>query len=96
MPGNRPPKYPVKDRLAGNQGTVNLVYYVTKDGQVQHVQLVRSSGHRSLDAQAIDAISKYRYVPGQEGRTYHPVMIKLRGDHEVIGGRLRTQPGEGS
>jgi protein TonB len=89
-PGNLPPKYTVSDRIKGNQGVVTLTYYVTSNGRVENVKVLRSSGHPSLDEEAVKAVEKYRYVPGQEGYTIHPLEFRLKGAKQPAPSRLRT------
>jgi TonB family protein len=90
QPGNRPPAYPSDARREQRQGTVDLVYYVTPEGSVRDVHLVKSSGSADLDQSAMTAVEKYRYYPGQEGWTEHPVNFVLKGPAQAAPTRLRT------
>lgn len=87
---NRPPQYPVSARRNGYQGEVMLNYFVTQSGQVKDVRVARSSGFGELDKEAVRAISQYKYVPGQEGWTEHPVIFSLKGPAASAPSRLRT------
>ncbi len=87
---NRPPQYPVVARRNGFQGEVVLNYYVTKQGLVQELKVGRSSGYPELDQEALRAVSRYKYVAGQEGWTAHPVQFSLKGPTAAQPGRLRT------
>ena len=89
-PGNRPPNYPTVARKNGWQGTVLLAYYVTPEGRVDRLRLLQSSGHDILDREALTAIQNYRYRPGQQGWTSHPVVFSLRGEAEPLPARLRV------
>lgn len=79
-PGNRGPIYPYKSRRLGEQGEVSLKYFVTKSGQIENVSIHQSSGHASLDRAALDSVSKFRFVPGQEGWTQHSVVFSLKAE----------------
>ncbi len=90
QPGNRPPQYPSEARLEKRQGQVQLAYYVTAEGTVRDVKILKSSGFADLDQQAASAVEKYKYVPGQEGWAEHPVNFTLKGPAEAAPSRLRT------
>lgn len=90
VPGNVAPKYPSDARLRRQQGQVVLKYFVTSDGRVANMQMVQSSGYASLDREAVQSISQFRYRPGQQGWTVHPVNFSLKGPEQRVGGRLRT------
>lgn len=88
--GNRAPQYPDLARRRGDQGEVILNYFVTSQGAVKDIRIAKSSGSRDLDQEALRAVSRYRYVPGQEGWTEHPVMFSLKGSAVPQASRLRT------
>lgn len=90
VPGNRPPTYSRDARLKRAQGKGQLVYLVTKEGQVRDLKLSQSTGYSELDKAAIDAFSKYKFVPGQEGYTVHDFEFSLKGPSDSDRGRLRT------
>lgn len=90
VPGNAPPKYPSQARLNRQQGQVVLKYFVTTEGSVASLQLMQSSGFPLLDQEAVNSIRQFRYRPGQEGWTVHPVNFSLKGPEQKVGGRLRT------
>ncbi len=91
--GNKGPTYPLKARKEMRQGQVDLVYRVTKDGRVTDVQIAKSSGHEDLDQAALKSVSKFRFVPSQEGWAYHPVLFSLKGESTPLPGKLRTAGG---
>lgn len=93
-PGNAPPRYPEEARREGMQGQTQLKYFVTENGSVSNVQVVKSSGSAALDKEAVNAISRYQYYPGQQGWASHPVTFSLRGPEQTTPGRLRTAGGE--
>ena len=88
--GNVPPQYPESARLQGEQGRAGLRYFVDESGKVSNIQVVQSSGSEALDREAVNAISKYQYEPGQSGWTAHPVNFTLKGPQQQTPGRLRT------
>lgn len=92
-PGNVPPRYPDLARRQGTQGQVELKYFVTEQGSVSNIQIVKSSGSAVLDKEAVDAISRYQYYPGQQGWAAHPVSFSLKGPQQVAPSRLRTAKG---
>lgn len=93
MNGNRAPIYPLAARRERRQGEVELLYRVTKEGQVADVKVAKSSGSQDLDAEAVRAISKFHFIPGQEGWAKHPVNFTLTGETAALPSRLRTKVG---
>lgn len=75
---NLPPQYPLIARQKGWEGTVGLIYQVQPDGQVTDVTISQSSGYEVLDQEAVRAISQFRYLPGQEGKTFHRITFMLK------------------
>lgn len=94
MAGNKAPLYPLGARREGRQGETTLLYRVTREGRVTDIKLENSSGSEDLDSEAMKAIAKFRFVPGQEGWARHPVHFNLKGDTAVAPSRLRTKVGE--
>jgi protein TonB len=60
---NRPPAYPEEAVVNGEQGTVVLLIHVSPVGRPAAVDVLRSSGHFSLDNAARDAVSRWRFLP---------------------------------
>ena len=60
---NRPPLYPEDAARRGQQGTVLLVIHVGPSGLPSAVGVERSSGYPMLDKSAIDAVTKWTFVP---------------------------------
>lgn len=89
-PGNVPPVYPAVARQNAWEGTVALAYTVSPQGKVTRVKVIRSSGYQILDREAMRAISRFRYLPGQQGKTFHPVTFRLTGPAQQSPSRLRT------
>ncbi|MGA9853904.1 MAG: TonB family protein [Gammaproteobacteria bacterium] len=68
--------YPRQAILAGATGTT-IVSFDYHDGTVSHVRVDRSSGDRSLDRAAMDAVNNAHYPPPPPqfaGQTIHPVI----------------------
>ncbi len=88
--GNKPPHYPTLARRMNQQGQVQLAYFVNSDGSIENIKLVKSSGYKLLDKEALRAVSQYKYKPGQAGWTLHPVNFQLQGPVKKMPSRLRT------
>lgn len=63
--GNRPPHYPDMARRNGWQGTVLLLLKIDAAGQVVQVQVLESSGHQILDAEAVRAVQSWQGQPAR-------------------------------
>jgi protein TonB len=66
---NPAPRYPLAARRAGEQGTVTLKVLVSSEGLPQHVAIEKTSGSSRLDAAALDAVRRWRFVPARRGVT---------------------------
>lgn len=55
------PVYPAMAKIAHVQGAVVLAAIISKEGAIEHLQLM--SGHPLLVPAAIDAVSRWRYKP---------------------------------
>lgn len=64
---NPPPTYPRLSRLRGEEGKVLLHVKVNEQGSVETLQLNQSSGSARLDQAAYDTVSRWRFVPAQQG-----------------------------
>ncbi len=62
-PGNRPPPYPEAAWARREHGTVVLRIHVRADGLVGGIETLRSSGFEDLDAAAIAAARRWRFIP---------------------------------
>ena len=75
------PEYSEKARKAKLQGTVLLAVEVWEDGRAHNVQVLRSLGF-GLDEKAIEAIQKWKFVPGQKDgkpvRTTAQIQVSFR------------------
>jgi protein TonB len=82
---NPPPRYPVSARRNGEQGTVTLRVFVTKDGAPANVSVHTTSGSPSLDRAALEAVKTWRFVPARQGTepvdasVLVPIVFKLDG-----------------
>jgi protein TonB len=61
------PTYPSASRRAGEEGTVRLKVLVDERGRPQQVQVSQGSGFERLDAAAIEAVKKWRFVAATDG-----------------------------
>ena len=80
-----PPRYPLKARRLGLQGTVLVSAYVTQQGEVEDVKLVEGLGGKTgIDAAALEAVRSARFQAGsQNGVTtamWHTVAVSFRLD----------------
>ena len=88
--GNRPPQYPVVDRIRKNTGTVTVLGFVNKQGRVSNVQVDSSTGTRRMNTSALMAFKKYRFQKGQEGWVKMPFKYTLDdGEARVLSVRDR-------
>jgi len=63
------PRYPRDAYRRGESGTVLLRVHVGADGEPRDIDLVNSSGSRSLDRAAVDAVERWRFAPAMRGET---------------------------
>lgn len=80
---NPAPVYPPVARRSGDQGTVMLKVLVSPEGAPLRIELDQSSGSKSLDGAALEAVKGWRFVPARrgtqniEGWVRVPVVFKL-------------------
>ena len=72
------PEYSEEARKAKYQGTVVLAIEVWQDGRAHNIRVIRSLG-LGLDKRAIQAVQKWKFVPGKKGS----VPVKVRANVEV-------------
>ena len=60
------PVYPLGARRRGEQGDVIVRVQVGADGRVKEAAIARSSDHLELDAAALKAIRRTRFIPGRK------------------------------
>jgi protein TonB len=81
---NPPPSYPALSRRLGEEGRVVLRVYIETNGSAAKAEVYTSSGYTRLDQAALEAVLRWRYVPGKrngvpEAMWYLvPVEFKLR------------------
>jgi protein TonB len=63
--GNRGPAYPRAALLHHEQGTVLLRLFIDAEGSVTRVETLQSSGVAALDAAAVAALSRWRFLPAE-------------------------------
>jgi periplasmic protein TonB len=64
---NPPPSYPPVSKRLGEVGKVVVRVFIGSDGAAQKGEVRSSSGFERLDAAALAAALKWRYVPGKRG-----------------------------
>ncbi len=94
MPGNPKPQYDSQERLKGHMGVVVFQAFVTKEGQLTDFQLLKSSGHRNLDAKTLKALKQWKFYPGQEGSVELPFNWNLKGGPQEMPAFLRRKVGK--
>ena len=59
------PEYPVKSRNLGNQGQgIYRLVVNKKTGMADEVKVLRTTGHRELDASAVLTFMNWKFTPG--------------------------------
>jgi periplasmic protein TonB len=64
---NPPPEYPPAARRRGYEGTIMMEVFVDREGKVQDLRLLRSSGYDMLDRAAMRAVKGWRFAPARQG-----------------------------
>ena len=59
------PKYPASARKDAVEGLVKIKMLITHEGKVTEASIVESSGHPEMDANALDAVYKWRFSPAR-------------------------------
>jgi protein TonB len=79
------PRYPSAARKSGAEGTAYVTVSLDARGRVQSSSISRSSGHSSLDHEALRTVKRWKFRPalsinGQPTRSQArvPVVFKLR------------------
>ena len=79
------PQYPREMRQAGVKGEVTVDFIVDQDGNVQNAYALKSS-RREFEAAAVEAVSQWKFSPGQKGgravntHMQVPIVFSLSGD----------------
>ncbi len=66
---NPPPPYPRASRRLGEQGTVIVRVFISTQGAPEKAEVRTSSGFPRLDQAALDAVQRWRFVPGRRSGT---------------------------
>jgi len=64
---NPPPEYPRTAKRRGYQGTVLLEVLVNRDGKVEDLRVLKSSGYDILDRSALNSVKNWLFEPGSIG-----------------------------
>lgn len=64
---NRSPQYPAEAVRGRLEGTVLLRLHIDAAGEVVKVELIRSSGHATLDRAAVEAVGTWQGQPARRG-----------------------------
>ena len=81
--GSNPlPVYPSLARKMGHEGVVLLAAEILSDGRVGQLVVKKSSGFRTLDQSALDAVRRWKFIPakwmGQAVSAWVDVPVKFR------------------
>jgi periplasmic protein TonB len=74
---NPPPAYPPVSKRLGETGKVVVRVYISPDGLAQKGEVRSSSGFERLDAAAVAAALKWRYVPGKRGGVTEAMWVSV-------------------
>lgn len=74
---NPKPHYPPVSRSKGEQGTVLLKVCVAATGDVDSIQVAKSSGFTRLDRSAGDTVERWRFHPARKGGQPVPMCYQL-------------------
>jgi TolA protein len=94
MPGNPKPSYSEDERLQGHQGMIVFQAFVTQEGQLTNFKLLKSTGHKNLDAKTLKALKQWKFYPGQEGWVELPFDWNLKGGPQEMPTYLRRKVGQ--
>ena len=72
------PMYPQQSLRDGNTGTVDLLFFVDKEGKVKDSAIRNSSGYAALDEAARTGISKCSFTPATENGMPAEGWMKMR------------------
>lgn len=91
MPGNKRPAYDSEDRLQKRTGEIVFLAFISKEGNPTEFKLVKSTGHRSLDAKTLKTVKQWKFYPGQEGWVEIPLNWNLKGEAQEMPSTLRRK-----
>ena len=71
------PYYPPEVRRRGITGSGIFTMHIDANGKVAGVEIRKSTGHRELDIQAVDALRHWRTKPGPHREIDMPISFRL-------------------
>jgi len=74
---NKKPEYPLVARRRGYEGEVVFNVQVLDDGNVGDLEIVKTSGYTVLDNSALNALKKWKFVPGKFNGKFIPSWVKI-------------------
>jgi len=74
---NPKPSYPPLSRRLGEQGVVMLSVFVGTSGEVQKLELAKSSGFLRLDDAAQKTVTTWRFAPGKQAGVLQAMWVKV-------------------
>jgi protein TonB len=80
---DQPRSYPALSVSRQEEGRVLLEVYIRADGTVGEVRLLQSSGFRRLDADAMQSVKRWRYVPARRGNQPIPYWYRQPVDYQL-------------
>lgn len=63
---NPKPPYPISSRENGEQGRVYLSACINERGNIERLNLLKSSGYSALDKSALNAVRHWQFTPAQQ------------------------------
>ncbi len=72
---NPPPRYPDTSRRRAEEGIVELQVMVSASGVAETIAIARSSGFEALDQAALNAVKRWRFIPGTRNGSPIPTTI---------------------
>lgn len=67
MQTNLAPAYPRIARQRGWEGTVKLMALIEKDGTINQIDIIESSGYGILDKEALKTVKMWKFSPARSG-----------------------------
>ncbi|WP_397392520.1 energy transducer TonB [Polynucleobacter sp.] len=74
---NPKPPYPISSRENGEQGRVLLNACINDKGEIDRLDLAKTSGHPALDRSALNTVQHWRFIPAQQGGGPIPLCYRL-------------------
>ena len=76
------PEFPTSERMKSNEGWVAVSHLVGRSGLVSDAWVSESSGNDAFEAAALDAVSTWRYPPGNERE--ESVLINFVFERQIV------------